>query len=308
MTTPVRTRFAPSPTGYMHIGGMRTALFCWLWARHTGGTFILRIDDTDQQRNVEAALEPIFRAFRWLGLNWDEGPEIGGKYRPYYQSQRNSFYEAAIEHAAGVGESLSRFRDAGGDRGRSQSRRSAEADLPQPTAFARPERDRSGGSSAEGKPSAVRLLIPRERKVAIDDAVRGNVEWDCGLMADPVLMRSDGSFLYNFASVVDDAQMQITHVIRAEEHLTNTAVQALLFEALGHPLPVFAHVPFITAPGSTKKLSKRDLDKLRSSPHMKKMFDQANRVFPRLGLRNSTALNPVMVEYYERLGYLPAAS
>jgi glutamyl-tRNA synthetase len=119
-------------------------------------------------------------------------------------------------------------------------------------------------------------------------------------------MRSNGSVLYNFATVVDDAQMQITHVIRAEEHLTNTAVQALLHQALGNALPVFAHIPFITAPGSTKKLSKRDVEKLRNSPQLKKMFDRADEIFPQLGLGDSKTLNPVMVEYYERLGYLPA--
>src|SRR5574339_196169 len=105
----VRTRFAPSPTGYMHIGGMRTALFCWLWARHTGGTFILRIDDTDQQRNVDAALAPIFRAFRWLGLNWDEGPDVGGPYGPYYQSQRKHLYQQAIEKLLAEGKAFEDF-------------------------------------------------------------------------------------------------------------------------------------------------------------------------------------------------------
>ena len=125
-------------------------------------------------------------------------------------------------------------------------------------------------------------------------------------MPDPVIMRSNGSFLYNFATVVDDAQMQITHVIRAEEHLANTPVQALIHNALGNPLPVFAHIPFITAPGSTKKLSKRDVEKLRNSPQLKKMFDRADEIFPQLGIGDSKTLNPVMVEYYERLGYLPS--
>jgi glutamyl-tRNA synthetase len=306
MTTSVRTRFAPSPTGYMHIGGMRTALFCWLWARHTGGTFILRIDDTDQQRNVEAALAPIFRAFRWLGLNWDEGPDIGGPYGPYYQSQRKHLYQQAMDKLLAEGKA---FRDFDTPEQIAEDRKRAEA-LKQTYLNVRRSLDLAESAReqliAEGRPHVVRFLIPRERKVAIDDVVRGHVEWDCGLMSDPVLMRSDGSFLYNFATVVDDAQMRITHVIRAEEHLTNTAVQALLHEAVGNPPPVFAHIPFITAPGSNKKLSKRDLDKLRNSPQLKKMFDRADQVFPRLGLGNSTKLNPVMVEYYERLGYLPA--
>ena len=302
----VRTRFAPSPTGYMHIGGMRTALFCWLWARHNHGTFILRIDDTDQQRNNEAALAPIFRAFRWLGLNWDEGPDVGGPHGPYYQSQRNHLYQAAIEELLADGKAYRDFEapeqiaadrkeDEAAKRNYTSRRRSLELTDSQRNELI-----------AQGKPSVVRFLVPREQKIAITDAVRGPVEWDAALMPDPVLMRSDGSFLYNFATVVDDAQMQITHIIRAEEHLSNTPVQTLLHAALGNPLPVFAHIPFITAPGSTKKLSKRDLEKLKNNPALKKMFDRADEIFPQLGLGNSTTLNPLMVEYYERLGYLPA--
>jgi glutamyl-tRNA synthetase len=306
MSLHVRTRFAPSPTGYMHIGGMRTALFCWLWARHNNGTFILRIDDTDQQRNVEAALEPIFRAFRWLGLNWDEGPDVGGPYGPYFQSQRGDLYRTAIDQLLASGKA---YRDYDTPEQVAADRKRAE-DLKQPYVTVRRSLNLSPADrerlDAEGRPSVVRLLVPRGEKVAIDDVVRGHVEWDCNLMPDPVLMRTDGSCLYNFATVVDDAQMQITHVIRAEEHLTNTAVQTLLHQALGNPPPVFAHLPFITAPGSSKKLSKRDLEKLRSSPGLKKLFDRADEVFPLLGLGNSTTLSPVMVEYYERLGYLPA--
>ena len=306
MTVPVRTRFAPSPTGYMHIGVMRTALFVWLWARHNHGTFILRIDDTDQQRNVEAALAPIFRAFRWLGLNWDEGPEVGGAFGPYFQSQRTHLYQAAVEQLLAEGKA---FRDYDAPEQMAADRAAAEA-TKQTYLNVRRSLDLTDSQRSqfneEGRPHVVRFLVPRDQKVAIDDAVRGHVEWDGALMPDPVIMRSNGSVLYNFATVVDDAQMQITHVIRAEEHLTNTAVQALLHQALGNALPVFAHIPFITAPGSTKKLSKRDIEKLRNSPQLKKMFDRADEIFPQLGLGDSKTLNPVMVEYYERLGYLPA--
>lgn len=303
---PVRTRFAPSPTGYMHIGGMRTALFAWLWARHNQGTFILRIDDTDQQRNVEAALAPIFRAFQWLGLDWDEGPDKGGPHGPYFQSQRNHFYQEAIQKLLAEGKAYRDFEtpeqiaadrkeDEAAKRNYTSRRRSLELTTTQRDELV-----------SQGKPFVVRFLVPREQKIAIDDEVRGHVEWDAALMPDPVLMRSDGSFLYNFATVVDDARMQITHIIRAEEHLANTPVQTLLHQALGNPLPVFAHIPFITAPGSTKKMSKRDIEKLRNSPQLKKLFDRADEIFPQLGLGNSTTLNPVMVEYYEKLGYLPA--
>lgn len=306
MTAPVRTRFAPSPTGYMHIGGMRTALFAWLWARHTGGTFILRIDDTDQERNVEAALGPIFRAFEWLGLNWDEGPKVGGPYEPYYQSQRSHLYQAAVDKLLTEGNA---FKDFDPPELIAEDRKQAEA-AKKNYINVRRSLDLSDADrqklEASGQPFVVRFLVPRDQKIAIDDAVRGHVEWDCALMPDPVIMRSNGSFLYNFATVVDDAQLQITHIIRAEEHLANTPVQALIHQALGNPMPVFAHIPFITAPGSTKKLSKRDVEKLRNSPQLKKMFDRADVVFPQLGIGDSKTLNPVMVEYYERMGYLPA--
>ena len=269
MTNPGRTRFAPSPTGYMHIGGMRTALFAWLWARHTGGTFILRIDDTDQERNVEAALGPIFRAFEWLGLNWDEGPKVGGPYEPYYQSKRSHLYQAAVDQLLAEGKAFQDFDPPeiiAEDRKQAESAKRTYVNIRRSLELSSDERKRLATS---GQPFVVRFLIPRDQKIAIDDAVRGHVEWDCSLMPDPVIMRSNGSFLYNFATVVDDAQMKITHVIRAEEHLANTPVQALIHTALGNPLPVFAHIPFITAPGSTKKLSKRDVEKLRTSPQLK---------------------------------------
>lgn len=306
MTGTVRTRFAPSPTGYMHIGGMRTALFVWLWARHNNGTFILRIDDTDEQRNVEAALAPIFQAFRWLGLNWDEGPEVGGAFGPYYQSQRKHLYQAAVNQLLAEGKAFKDFdtpEQIAADRAAAEAAKQQFVNIRRSLDLTDAQRAQF---EAEGKPYVVRFLVPRDQKVAIDDAVRGHVEWDGALITDPVIMRSNGTFLYNFATVVDDAQMQITHVIRAEEHLTNTAVQALLHQALGNTPPVFAHIPFITAPKSNKKLSKRDIDKLRKIPELKKMFDRADEVFSQLGLGDSTTLNPVMVEYYERMGYLPA--
>lgn len=291
----------------MHIGGMRTAFFVWLWARHTGGTFILRIDDTDQERNVEAALEPIFRAFRWLGLDWDEGPDKGGPHAPYYQSQRTHHYQAAVKKLMDAGLAFKDFdapEQVQEDRAKAEAakqnyvnvRRSLELTPEQVAQF-----------EADGRPYVVRFLVPRDKTVAIDDAVRGHVEWSCATMPDPVIMRSNGTFLYNFASVVDDAEMEITHIIRAEEHLANTAVQATLFDALGAPRPVFAHIPFITAPGSTKKLSKRDIDKLKNVPALRKMFERGDVVLPQLNLGNSTTLSPVMVGYYEKMGYLPEA-
>jgi glutamyl-tRNA synthetase len=303
----VRTRFAPSPTGYMHIGGMRTALFNWLWARHTGGKFILRIDDTDRQRNIDEALGPILAAFRWLGLNWDEGPEIGGSYAPYFQSQRGEIYRAAAQRLLDdkqayrdfeTTEEIQRQREAAERERRPfiSSRRSLELSDAEVRQFV-----------AEGRPHVVRFLVPRSETLPLDDVVRGHVEWNTSLIADPVIMRPDGTPLYNFATVIDDAGMAISHVIRAEEHLSNTPIQLMLHRALGNNLPVFAHIPFVTAPGTTKKLSKRDLKKYRENPKFRKMFDAADQVFPQIGLGSSETLNPVMVEYYERIGFLPEA-
>ena len=302
----VRTRFAPSPTGYMHIGGMRTALFNWLWARHNKGQFILRIDDTDQARNQESALAPILQAFRWLGLDWDEGPEVGGPYGPYFQSQRGDLYRAASAklEAAGLA-----YRDFATPEEIKLDR--ADADLAKrPYINIRRSLDLTPAQreayAAEGRPWVLRLLVPRDQKVTLDDHIRGHVEWDAALLPDPVICRADGSPLYNFATAVDDAQLQITHVIRAEEHLPNTPIQILLHEALGNKLPEFAHVPYVAAPGSKEKLSKRKIEQYRKNPQFKKMFDKGDEVFPQIGLADAKGLDPVMVEYYERIGYLPA--
>jgi glutamyl-tRNA synthetase len=290
----------------MHIGGMRTALFNWLFARHHGGAFVLRIDDTDRQRNLDEALGPILRAFRWLGLDWDEGPEVGGPHAPYFQSQRNDLYRAACDRL--LRDRLA-YRDFETPEQTKSDREAAEREK-RNYVSARRSLDLSDAEIADrvarGEPHVIRLLVPRGRTIAVEDAIRGHVEWDTSLMPDPVVLRGDGTPLYNFATVVDDAALEITHVIRAEEHLTNTAVQLLIFEALGHALPTFAHIPYVAAPGSKEKLSKRKLEQYRRNPQFKGMFEAADRLFPRLGLSGAQGLDPVMVEYYERIGYLPA--
>jgi glutamyl-tRNA synthetase len=306
--TSVRTRFAPSPTGYMHIGGMRTALFNWLWARHNGGQFILRIDDTDRQRNVGEALQPILSAFGWLELDWDEGPEVGGQYGPYFQSQRGDLYRQAAEQLVAAGKAYFDYdtpEQVRADREAADREKRQYLNIRRSLDLTDDEKRRL---QTEGRQPVLRLLVPRDETVTIDDLVRGHVEWDCGLISDPVVCRADGSPLYNFATVIDDAQMQISHVIRAEEHLTNTAVQALIYRALGYDQPQFAHIPYVAAPGTKEKLSKRNkkIEKYRKNPQFQKMFEAADRVFPRIGLDDSETLNPVMVEYYEQLGYLPA--
>jgi glutamyl-tRNA synthetase len=291
----------------MHIGGMRTALFSWLWARKHGGQFILRIDDTDQQRNREEALQPILRAFKWLGLNWDEGPEIGGPYAPYFQSQRSDKYKAAAARLLAEGRAYKDFEtpeQTKADREAAEKEKRQYVSSRQSLALSPAE---IADLEAQGQPYVVRLLVPRGEKVSIRDHIRGDVEWDCNLMPDPVIQRGDGSALYNFASVVDDVDLKITHVIRSEEHLTNTAIQMLVLQALGATPPEFAHIPYVAAPATTKKLSKRDIGKYRTNPQFKKLFEMADAVLPKIGRQVSEALNPVMVEYYEVMGFLPEA-
>jgi len=305
----IRTRFAPSPTGYMHIGGMRTALFSWLWARHHGGQFILRIDDTDQERNVDAALQPILDAFRWLGLNWDEGPEIGGPHGPYFQSQRTALYQQRCHELLAAGKAYKDFDPpevSQADRQAAEKEKRTYLNIRRSLDLSPAQREEL---EANGTPYVVRYLVDRTKKVGIHDLVRGDVEWDCGLIPDPVILRGNGMPLYNFASVVDDLDLRITHVIRSEEHLTNTAIQAMLFDAIGGPMPAFAHLPYVAAPGTKEKLSKREknLEKYRKSPQFKKLFDIADDILPQLGLGSSLSLNPVMVSYYEAVGFLPEA-
>ena len=253
---------------------------------HNGGQFILRIDDTDASRNLEDALLPILDAFRWLGLDWDEGPEIGGDAGPYFQSQRSELYSAACERLLKEGKA---YYDFDPPEQTQQDREAAEKEkrpfLNIRRSLELPDKQRAN-KLADGTPYVVRLLVDRTRKVSIDDEIRGHVEWDCGLIPDPVIVRGDGSPLYNFASVIDDAHMKISHVIRAEEHLTNTAVQVVLFEALEFDLPIFAHIPFVAAPGTKEKLSKREkkLDKYRKSPQFKKLFEIADDVLPKINL------------------------
>lgn len=304
----VRTRFAPSPTGYLHIGGVRTALFCWLFARSKGGQFILRIDDTDQQRNVEAALEPILHGLQWLGIDWDEGPEVGGDRGPYYQSQRSDLYAQAVEQLLASGhaywdyattDEIAAERDAARESGGSftYSRKwMAETDA-----------DRAR-FEAEGRQGVVRLKMPREGSLVLDDMVRGRVEFAWAREQDAVIQRADGSCLYHLASTVDDHLMGMTHVIRAEEHLPNTPRQAFIAQSLGYPLPTYAHLPYVAAPGGKQKLSKRKLATYLKNRDFAKLVQEGELIAQRLGLNTEPdTFNPVIVDFYEQTGYLPEA-
>jgi nondiscriminating glutamyl-tRNA synthetase len=300
---PIRTRFAPSPTGYLHIGGVRTALFNWLLARRLGGTFVLRIEDTDTERNKPEALQPILDGFRWLGINWDEGPEIGGPFAPYFQSQRADSYASA---AMKLVESGHAYPDYVSKEQMDADRKSAEAAKRQ-FVYRGPGRELSPAENAKlfrADPAPLRLKVPIAKTVVIDDVIRGRVEVQTDTITDPVIVRADGRPLYNFAVVVDDVAMQITHVIRAAEHLSNTPTQVLIYEALGLPQPVFAHVPVVNEPGSKKKLSKRDMKKFVTAEVRAKLRAIG---YTDEQIESRDDLNPATVAFYRELGYLPAA-
>lgn len=299
----LRTRFAPSPTGYLHIGGVRTALFNWLLSRQQNGQFVLRIDDTDTERNRPEALQPILDGFRWLGIDWDEGPEIGGPYGPYFQSQRGQLYRDAARKLLDSGHAYPSYETKEELDALREEARAAKNDF----VFRGKHRQTPPAECRklyEANPTVLRLKVPAGSTIAITDLIRGRVEWQGDLMSDPVIVRADGSPLYNFATVVDDVAMKITHVIRAAEHLTNTAVQVLVYEGLQYPLPQFAHVPVINQPNSSKKISKRDMKKfltpeVRAKLHMVGWTDEQ--------IESRDDLNPATVAYYRELGYLPAA-
>jgi glutamyl-tRNA synthetase len=315
----VRTRFAPSPTGYLHIGGVRTALFNWLFARRYGGQFILRIDDTDQQRNVSEALQPILDGFRWLGLHWDEGAEVGGPHGPYYQSQKLARYQAAVRELVEKGFAywdyapVDELRAEGLRPAPTQSRQRQAADqAQQPYRYSRRWMAETPAArarfEAQGRQGVVRLKMPREGRCVFDDHIRGRVEVAWAEEQDHVIQRADGTVLYNLASVVDDHDMQITHVIRAAEHLSNTPRQIFIAQGLGYPLPEYAHVPFVAEPGSKNKLSKRRIGAYLKHHAFKKLYEHGEHIAHALGLAIAAeTFNPVVVDFYAQVGYLPVA-
>ncbi len=270
----VRVRFAPSPTGFLHVGGLRTALYNYLFARQHGGVFILRIEDTDRERFVEGAVENLLSTLRWSGLSFDEGPGKGGDHGPYVQSARLPLYRKYADILVESGGAYYAF------------------DTPEELEAMREEQKQSGVplrsyrraldlSPAEiqekldaGTPAVIRLKVPESVTIALDDVIRGRVEFASDQLDDQVLMKSDGYPTYHLANVVDDHLMGVTHVIRGEEWLSSTPKHALLYEAFGWAQPVFAHLPLLLNPDRTK-LSKRQGD--------------------------------VAVEDYQRKGYLPEA-
>jgi len=256
MTKPVRVRFAPSPTGYPHVGNIRTALFNWLFARHSGGKFIVRIEDTDVARKVDDALEAILEGLKWLGLDWDEGPEVEGDYGPYFQSQRLSLYREAAERLIRQGDAYYCYCSPQ----RLKEMREEQAKRKQPPGYDRRCRNLSEAERAqkesEGITPVVRFKTPLEGSTRFNDLIWGEVVFDHSTIDDLVLLKSDGYPTYHLANVVDDHLMEISHVLRAEEWLSSTPRHLLMYHALGFEPPQFAHLPMILG-NDRAKLSKR---------------------------------------------------
>src|SRR5574341_1770975 len=245
MPEPVRVRFPPSPTGHLHVGSARTALFNWLFARHHRGVFVLRIEDTDRSRSTEESIESILDAMRWLGLDWDEGPPAAG----YRQTERAETYRAHAERLLAEGRA---YRCRCTAETLDALRRAAQA---RNETFRYPGTCRASAVPAS-EPHALRLRTPREGQTVVEDVIHGTVAFDNAQLDDWILVRTDGTPTYNFCNVVDDVSMKITHVIRGNDHLSNTPKQLVCYEALGYATPVFAHIPMILA-SDRSKMSKR---------------------------------------------------
>ena len=252
----VRVRFAPSPTGFLHVGGVRTALYNWLFARHHGGTTVLRIEDTDTEREEAGAIEQIQRSLDWLGLDFDESPRTGGDHGPYLQSDRRDTYRTAIDQLLAEGKAYRCYQTAA----ELEVARAAARETDDPASPTRLHRELTSTQvaafAAEGRPAIIRFRTPLDGETVVDDLVRGRVVFEHRLLGDTVLMRGDGGPTYQLANPLDDLAMGITHVIRGEDLLPSTPRQKLLVEALGGMFPITAHLSMILGPDK-KRLSKR---------------------------------------------------
>lgn len=304
----VRTRFAPSPTGYLHIGGVRTALFNWLFARKHGGQFVLRIDDTDQQRNVQEALQPILDGFRWLGIDWDEGPDVDGPHAPYYQSQRSERYAAATAKLLEKGLAYRDYATADEMTALREEAEKAKTQFVYDRRWAAETDQQAAAFEAEGRQAVVRLKMPREGVCEFTDHVCGEMKFAWNKEADHVIARADGSAVYHLASVVDDHDFEISHVIRGGEHLSNTPRQIFIARGLDLEPPQFAHVPAVSEPGGNAKLSKRKIPQYMKNREFKKLLDEGLQIAERIGVEaDPDSFNPVLTNFYETVGYLPDA-
>jgi glutamyl-tRNA synthetase len=254
----VRTRFAPSPTGYVHIGSLRTALFCWLWARHNGGTFVLRIEDTDRdpKRLVLGAVDHLKNALRLMGLPWDEGPDVGGPHAPYVQSERLPIYAAYADRLLKAGHFYKCWCD-------KKNNDEIAAGNEKPVGYDGHCRHLSAQEKAEleasDKPYVLRLAVPNTGHTVCNDFLRGKITFKNWTLSDPIMMKSDGYPMYNFAVVVDDHEMGITHVMRGDEYVSSMPINAMLYDLLGIERPIWVHLPVVLGKDG-EKLSKRNGD------------------------------------------------
>jgi glutamyl-tRNA synthetase len=269
----VRVRFAPSPTGYLHVGGARTALFNWLYARRHGGVFVLRIEDTDAERSSWEMVSGILEGLRWLGIDWDEGPDVGGPHAPYFQSERLDGYRAVAERLVADGAAYYCYCSPESIQARRQAAEAAGVGWKYDRACSARPAAEIAELEAAGAARAIRFRVP-EGQTAFEDLVHGPIVFDNANIEDFVILRSDGHPTYHLSVVADDVDMEMTHVVRGDDHISNTPKQVLLYRALGRPVPAFAHVPLILGTDK-KRLSKRH--------------------------------GATSVMEYERLGYLPEA-
>jgi glutamyl-tRNA synthetase len=253
--TAPRVRFAPSPTGYLHVGGARTALFNWLFARRHGGVFVLRIEDTDVERSSAGMVEGILDGLRWLGLDWDEGPKIGGSYGPYFQSERLDRYRAMASRLVAGGRAYYCYCTPDELKTRRDAAEVIAGGWKYDRVCCALTTEEIDARERSDTPRAVRFRVP-DGTMRFDDLVHGPIEFDCANIEDFVILRSDGHPTYQLSVVSDDVEMAITHVVRGDDHISNTPKQILLYDAVGAPLPQFAHVPLILGPDN-KRLSKR---------------------------------------------------
>ncbi|MFC1974233.1 glutamate--tRNA ligase [Chloroflexota bacterium] len=256
MVNSVRVRYAPSPTGFPHVGNIRTALFNWLFARHSGGKFVVRIEDTDVERSIEGAIDAVLDSLRWLGLDWDEGPEVGGEYGPYFQSQRLDLYQKASEYLLAEGNAYKCYCSPE----TLAEMRAEQRHRKQPPGYdgrcrylSAQERQEN---EARGIIPVVRFSVPLEGQTSFNDLIRGKVTFENSTLGDFVLLKSDGYPTYHLANIVDDHGMLISHILRSDEWLSSTPRHVMLYGALGYELPLFAHLPMILG-GDRSKLSKR---------------------------------------------------
>ena len=280
----VRVRFAPSPTGYLHIGGARTALYNWMFARRHGGRFILRIEDTDQKRTVRGATQAIIDALRWLGLDWDEGPDVGGPYGPYIQSQRAALYRQWADWLLARDYAYKCFCTADELKARRAAAKATRGDQSYDRRCRALSADEVAVREAAGLPYVVRFKAPTEGATVIPDVIRGDITVPNSQIADAVLLKSDGLPTYHLANVVDDHFMEISHILRADEWISSAPLHLALYAAFGWQHPIYAHLPLVLNPSGKGKLSKR----------AQAFDDQGRQVL-------------VKVEEFQNAGYLPQA-